>query len=387
MTKNDDERGGAWQKIGELSEAVLSSQDGTGTGCRVIFDSHSKDFDKMTHDATFEVLAEGEIGAHEAAIYIEDEEEGNSLVFTSKPYEKGEGEYYADIKTLKVDGPNKGRIDVVFTNSNLVNGGTKGTDGRLYFCFQGCSKHSSAFDDDSSDFFRSAGIYSVDPKNWKDWRSPVDGVPKFNSPNDVATRTTDSSMWFTDPSYAFAQGLTPPPEVGDWVWRLDRNTGKVNVVADGFHRPNGVCFSVDQSTLFVTDTGMATGKDPDPKLPRSIYAFDVYNERMLTNRRLVYVADCGIPDGLVADGSGILYTGCGDGVHVVDPSTGDLLGKIKTESKNCDPAANLCFRTISVHDDTTEADQSAETARSTLYILVETAIVAVHINTKTPTSP
>ena len=69
------------------------------------------------------------------------------------------------------------------------------------------------------------------------------------------------------------------------------------------NRPNGICFSPDESVLYVTDTGYVTGKSNDeaidPGGPRSVYAFDVADDGAhLTGRRLCYVADEGIPDGI-----------------------------------------------------------------------------------------
>ena len=39
------------------------------------------------------------------------------------------------------------------------------------------------------------------------------------------------------------------------VYRLDPQTGKATVVADDFDMPNGLCFSPDESKLYIVDTG------------------------------------------------------------------------------------------------------------------------------------
>jgi len=144
----------------------------------------------------------------------------------------------------------------------------------------------------------------------------------FNSPNDVVVRRADGSIWFTDPSYAYHQGLRPTPVLGEWVWRhmptplpsqTDGKkrphsdgteetlscTGSTEVVADGFHRPNGLAFSPDEMILYVTDTGYATGTNLDPSKPRSIYAFDVTEHgQRLSNRRLIYVSRAHVGAGI-----------------------------------------------------------------------------------------
>ena len=93
------------------------------------------------------------------------------------------------------------------------------------------------------------------------------------------------------------------------MWRHDPATGATAVVADGFARPNGICFSPDESVVYVTDTGHATGdggdRALDPAGPRSVYAFDVAADGAhLERRRLLYVADAGVPDGIKVDRAG-----------------------------------------------------------------------------------
>lgn len=144
----------------------------------------------------------------------------------------------------------------------------------------------------------------------------------------------------------------------------DGKTGRATPVADGFARPNGLAFSPDERTLYVTDSGFATGRghEMDVSAPRRVEAFTVVKKRILTNRRLLHVADTGIPDGIKVDARGRLYVGCGDGVHVLSRD-GELLGKIKLPGK--DPAANLAF--------------GKGKHRSTLYVLDETSVTAVEL--------
>lgn len=249
----------------------------------------------------------------------------------------------------------------------------------------------------------------MDPHNCSDKRSVTDSwieedgygpTLNYNSPNDVVARP-DGSVWFTDPSYASAQGLTKKASLGEWVWRWDAESKTSAVVADGFTRPNGLVFSPDGKTAYVTDTGydLGYGGPKDPAGPRSVYAFDVIKDRFLANRRLIYVpsstsnhdpnpdpisltltliltipnlvplslpypkvADRGIPDGIKVDAQGNIYTGCADGVHVLS-GDGVLLGKITPSGEN--PAANLAF--------------GKGKWRSKLYILDETSVIAVDL--------
>jgi gluconolactonase len=80
----------------------------------------------------------------------------------------------------------------------------------------------------------------------------------FNSPNDVVVHS-DGSIWFTDPVYGAEQGIRPPPELPNLVYRFDPATGGIRAVADGFGRPNGICFGPGEGTCYVTDTDWIHG--------------------------------------------------------------------------------------------------------------------------------
>lgn len=85
----------------------------------------------------------------------------------------------------------------------------------------------------------------------------------FNSPNDVAFTQRDGGLlWFTDPAYGFEQGFRPRPRLPAQVYSFDaRGHGEnaVRVVADGFRHPNGITFSPDEETCYITDTDRVGG--------------------------------------------------------------------------------------------------------------------------------
>ncbi len=39
------------------------------------------------------------------------------------------------------------------------------------------------------------------------------------------------------------------------VYRIDRKTGKIEMVTDELFKPNGLCFSPDYKKLYICDTG------------------------------------------------------------------------------------------------------------------------------------
>lgn len=79
----------------------------------------------------------------------------------------------------------------------------------------------------------------------------------FNSPNDIAFYKDGKTLFFTDPPYGFAQNFKPAPELGAYLYAFNIEKKISSVVADGFVKPNGVVFSPDYKTAYVTDTGMA----------------------------------------------------------------------------------------------------------------------------------
>ena len=160
---------------------------------------------------------------------------------------------------------------------------------------------------------------------------------RLNSPNDVVVKS-DGSIWFTDPPYGIQtdyEGGRRASELPAHVYRLDPADASLAVVATDFAGPNGLCFSPDETRLYVTETGLQF----DPKSKRCIRAFDVGNDgRTLANARDFHKVAPGDADGIRCDEDGNVWASAGDGVHCIAPD-GTLLGKIKTPCT----VANLCF--------------------------------------------
>ncbi|KAG2129574.1 uncharacterized protein EDB93DRAFT_1182405 [Suillus bovinus] len=184
---------------------------------------------------------------------------------------------------------------------------------------------------------------------------------QFNSLNDIKILPGTDIMFFTDPAYGWLNGFRPEPMLPSQVYRFDPSTGQVRVVADQFVQPNGIAFTPDGKTAFVTDTGIIGGfLGTNQTLPATIYQFDVEpTTQSFMNRRVFAYSDSGAPDGIQLDTKGNVYAGCGDGTHVWNDE-GTLIGKFYLNSTT----PELIF------------------TKSGLVILAETAMYVVNIQAR-----
>lgn len=151
---------------------------------------------------------------------------------------------------------------------------------------------------------------------------------RLNSPNDVVVKS-DGTIWFTDPPYGIAsdhEGHKAESEIGvNNVYRFDVDSGLLTAVTDVVEEPNGLAFSPDEATLYVSDTSAALREDGTGN--HHIMAFDVVDGRGLDNPRVFAVIDPGLSDGFRVTRSGVLLTSAADGIHVYGPD-GTRWGKV-----------------------------------------------------------
>ena len=165
---------------------------------------------------------------------------------------------------------------------------------------------------------------------------------RINSPNDVAV-APDGSIWFTDPIFGIVmpnQGALAAPELDHRsVYRFDPTTGELDRMAD-FEQPNGLAFSADGRTLYVSDTSLSLGEVPgfEAGTKHDVIAFDVGETGALSNRRFFCHADHGYPDGLAVDERDWVWTTAADGVHIWSADRRKL-GFVPTPVV----ASNCCF--------------------------------------------
>ncbi|MDE8345462.1 MAG: SMP-30/gluconolactonase/LRE family protein [Acidocella sp.] len=147
---------------------------------------------------------------------------------------------------------------------------------------------------------------------------------RLNSPNDVVVKS-DGSIWFTDPTYGIStdyEGGKQTSERPAAVYRLSE-AGQLSMVADDFTGPNGLCFSPDETRLYITETGPPFVAAPSCH----IRVFDLSPDgESLCHSRVFAAVTSGAADGIGCDESGNLWASAADGVHCFAP-TGELLGK------------------------------------------------------------
>ncbi|QKX17568.1 SMP-30/gluconolactonase/LRE family protein [Microbulbifer sp. YPW1] len=158
---------------------------------------------------------------------------------------------------------------------------------------------------------------------------------RLNSPNDGVLHNS-GILFFTDPPYGLPKQLEDPEKDLDFqgIYALHPD-GHLLLIDREVRYPNGIALSPEQHTLYVAAS--------DPEAP-AWYAYDVDEEGRVGQRRVFYRIDVdrklehGLPDGLKAHSSGMLFATGPGGVWLFDPS-GKVLAKVHTPSI----AANLAF--------------------------------------------
>lgn len=181
---------------------------------------------------------------------------------------------------------------------------------------------------------------------------------RLNSPNDVVFKS-DGSMYFTDPPFGLPKTFDDPEKELDFsgVYRLSPD-GDLMLLLSDIKAPNGIAFSPDEKTLYLTDV--------DPK--RSPWlAFPVLENGTLGQGRVLHDAimwrkmRSGGPDGIKVDIHGNIYGAGPEAVYIFAPD-GTHLGSIFTGV----PTGNLAWG-----DD-----------GSSLYITADTRLLRIRLNTK-----
>ena len=148
---------------------------------------------------------------------------------------------------------------------------------------------------------------------------------ELNSPNDLCVHSS-GAIYFSDPWYGRMPhyGVERPRDLG-WqgVFRIAPGSREPKLLVDRymFSQPNGLCFSPDESKLYVNDTEQA-----------NIRVFDVRADGTLANVRIFAsgirdVMRPGLPDGMKCDAQGNIWVTAPGGLWVYAPD-GSHIGKV-----------------------------------------------------------
>jgi gluconolactonase len=156
---------------------------------------------------------------------------------------------------------------------------------------------------------------------------------RLNSPNDAAFKS-NGDLYFTDPIYGLPAHEKDPRRELDFcgVYRLSKD-GKLTLLTREMSRPNGIAFSPDEKTLYVSNS------DPDHAV---WMAFPVNADGTLGKGRVFkdvtknVPSQPGLPDGMKVDVHGNLFATGPGGIYVFTPDA-ELLGRIDTgqRTSNC----------------------------------------------------
>ena len=254
---------------------------------------------------------------------VELERLGTGFTFTEGPLWNPDGEFllFSDMPgdvRRRWDAENG--VTEVANPSNKGNGMTFDLDGKLIVC-----EHVTS------------SVVRMDPDGTGANREVIAshyGDKELNAPNDVVVKS-DGAIYFSDPTYGRMPGFGLEREQDldfQGVYRIPPGGGDTELLVDDFGQPNGLCFSTDESLLYVNDTEEA-----------HIRVFDVQDDGTIANSRVLAdgigtasleIGD--LVDGMKLDERGNIWVTGPGGVLAFSPE-GEHLGTIQVP----EPVGNL----------------------------------------------
>jgi gluconolactonase len=213
--------------------------------------------------------------AHEAGVYVR---RTNEVWFTSTLLDDGTAKR-VELSRINLA---TGELSIVDVSEVKLGNGACPYDGGILFCDQGTMTSPS----------RLVWVNPSDPSRSK---VVLDNYASrgFNSLNDVIVLEHPSGdlVFFTDPPYGREQGFRPPNNLPPAVHVFDPSTGCVRMLSDDFRHPNGIAFSPDGSTCYITDTSHIHGNGTlDPSLPSTMWVIHHAASELISDMRLICTA-------------------------------------------------------------------------------------------------
>ncbi|WP_043465661.1 SMP-30/gluconolactonase/LRE family protein [Kitasatospora sp. MBT66] len=207
-----------------------------------------------------------------------------------------------------------GTVGVLRSAAGHSNGNTLDREGRLITCEQGNRRVTRTEYD---------GTVTLLASHYRGKR--------LNSPNDAVVRS-DGAIWFSDPDFGITsdyEGHVAESEIGACnLYRIDPDSGEVQLAADGFRGPNGVLLSHDEQRLYVSDSRAG-----------HIRVFDIREDGTLAGGGVHIEGRGSRFDNIRFDRDGRLWAAAFEnGIHCY-AEDGTLIGRILVP----EPVSNLTF--------------------------------------------
>jgi gluconolactonase len=239
----------------------------------------------------------------------------SGFIFVEGPMWKEGKLWFSDVRGDKVRtfDPKTKKVTVILSDS----GGVKNAPPDKNF-----GSNAMITDKDGSILLTRMAIGTIermdDQGNLKPFLSNYQGK-RLNSPNDLVF-TKDGALWFTDPSFGFPDMDKDKKKELKFNAVFRYKDGKLTPVITDMTQPNGIAFSPDEKTLYVSNS-----------LPAMyVRAYDVGAGGKLSNPRnlITYPGSApDVPDGMKVDSAGNIWTTGPGGVRIIAPD-GKVLGQI-----------------------------------------------------------
>jgi gluconolactonase len=244
------------------------------------------------------------------------EKVATGFIFVEGPMWKDGKLWFSDVRGDKVRtfDPKSGKVTVILNDS----GGVRNAPPTANF-----GSNAMITDKDGSILLTRMAIGTIermdDKGNLKPFLSKYEGK-RLNSPNDLVYGP-DDALWFTDPSFGLPKMDADPKKELKFnaVWRYAG--GKLTPAITDMSQPNGIAFSPDGKTLYVSNSA--------PQM--YVRAYDVGANGKLSNPRMLIQSPGSaddVPDGMKVDSAGNIWTTGPGGIRIISPA-GKVLGQIK----------------------------------------------------------
>jgi gluconolactonase len=243
------------------------------------------------------------------------EKVAGGFIFAEGPMWKDGKLWFSDVRGDKVRNydPKTNKVEVILNDS----GGKKNAPPDKNFGSNGM-----VTDKDGSILLTRMFIGAIekmdDKGGTKPFLSKYQGK-RFNSPNDLVF-TKDGALWFTDPSFGLPDMDKDPTKELKFNGVFRYKDGKLTPVVTDMTQPNGIAFSPDEKTLYISNS-----------LPDMyVRAYDVSADGKLSNpRNLIKWPGSApdVPDGMKVDSAGNVWATGPGGIRIISPQ-GKVLGQL-----------------------------------------------------------